>query len=103
MKDRKLASRYARALLSAVPDPLVQEQIDTFLAALAKTLGESATLRTVMLDPAVPRAKRKQILASLVATQRLPRTLDNFLAILVDNNRMVAIPSIAACDRVAPK
>lgn len=96
MKDRKLASRYARALLSAVPDPRVREQIDAFLAALAKTLGESARLRTAMLDPAVPRPKRKEILHSLVARQQLPATLDNFFATLVDNNRMVALPSIAA-------
>jgi len=96
MKDRKLASRYARALLSVVADPRVQEQVDLFLAALAKTLGESAALRTVMFDPAVPRAERKKILASLVERQQLPGTLSNFFATLVDNNRMVTIPSIAS-------
>ena len=41
MKDRKLASRYARALLSVLTDPATAESADRFLDALAETAAAS--------------------------------------------------------------
>lgn len=96
MKDRKLAFRYARALLSVIDDPRTLEQTDAFLTALAESLESSSELRATMLDPAVPRATRKKILRSLVSGTGLPTEIGNFLAILVDNNRVAALGAIAA-------
>jgi F-type H+-transporting ATPase subunit delta len=95
MKDRKLASRYARALLSAVRDPAARERVDEFLTALSSAIGQSPELRMAMLDPAIPRTTRKAILRTLVEPRGLPAELASFLATLVDNNRMAPLATIA--------
>ena len=95
MKDRKLAVRYARALLSAFPDPAKSEAADTFLMALRQAMTDSADLRAMLVDPAVPRATRIELLRRMVEQSGLPNELGNFLATLVDNNRTAALPSIA--------
>ena len=95
MKDRKLAFRYARALLSVRHDPATRERIDEFLTALAQALEDSPDLRSAMLDPAVPRSARTKVLRSMVEQNGLPTELGNFLATLVDNNRIDALDAIA--------
>ena len=96
MKDRKLAFRYARALLSVIHDPATLERTDDFLTALALALHDSPELRSAMLDPAVPRSARIQALRSMVEHGGLPVEVGNFLATLVDNNRIGALDAIAA-------
>lgn len=95
MKDRKLAFRYARALLSVVRDPDTVERTDDFLTALVQALNESPDLRQAMLDPAVPRSARTKLLRSLVEQNGLPVEVGNFFATLVDNNRIAALDTIA--------
>jgi F-type H+-transporting ATPase subunit delta len=96
MKDRKLAFRYARALLSVVHDPGTAERIDDFLTALVQALEDSPDLRSAMLDPAVPRSARTKLLRSMVEQNGLPTEVGNFFATLVDNNRIGALDAIAA-------
>lgn len=96
MKDRKLALRYARALLSVIDDPSTLERIDEFLAALVQALDESPDLRSAMLDPAVPRSARTKLFRSMVEQNGLPTEVGNFFATLVDNNRIAALDAIAA-------
>ena len=95
MKDRKLALRYARALLSVIDDPATLERIDELLTALAQALEDAPDLRSAMLDPAVPRSARTKLLRSLVEQNRLPVEVGNFFATLVDNNRIDALDAIA--------
>jgi len=95
MKDRKLAFRYARALLSVVEDPATLERIDQFLAALAGAMEDSPELRSAMLDPAIPRSARKKVFRALVEQNGLPIELTNFLSALVDNNRVGSLDAIA--------
>ena len=96
MKDRKLAVRYARALFAAFPDPAQNEPIARFLISVGKTLDGDRALRDRLLDPAVPRAKRTSALTSLAGQAGLPQGVSNFLTTIVNNNRIVALPSIAA-------
>jgi F-type H+-transporting ATPase subunit delta len=95
MKDRKLASRYAGALLSVLPDPAQAEATDQFLTALSDAMKESGEFRDVMLDPAFARSSRKAVLRSLVEQQDLPPTVGRFMDTLVDNNRLGALPTVA--------
>jgi F-type H+-transporting ATPase subunit delta len=95
MRDRKLASRYAGALLSVFHDPTQAESTDDFLTALSRVMDESAKFRDLMLDPAFPQSKRKTVLKTLVDERGLPGQLSNFLVTLVDNNRIGALPTIA--------
>jgi len=95
MRDRKLASRYAGALLSVFPDPSQAESTDQFLVALAQAMERSDEFRDLLLDPAFPRSKRKAVLQALVEERGLPRQVSNFLGTLVDNNRVGALRTIA--------
>ena len=95
MRDRKLASRYAGALLSVLPDPAQAESTDQFLTALGDAMLEAGEFRDVMLDPAFPRSSRKAVLRELAERHGLPDQVGNFVATLVDNNRVGALPVIA--------
>jgi len=95
MRDRKLASRYAGALLSVLPDPDQAERTDEFLMALRDVMQEPGEFRDVMLDPAFSRDSRKAVLGELVERHGLPRQVGNFMDTLIDNNRVGALPVIA--------
>jgi len=95
MKDRKLAVRYARALLSVFPDASAADPADRFLLALRDAMLEAGELHEVLLDPAFPRSARKGLLRGLAEERGLPRTVLGFLDTLVDNNRVAALPTIA--------
>lgn len=95
MKDRKLASRYARALLDSQSDPAAAEKADGFLHALSAALDESADFRSVMFDPAVPRATKAQVLRSLAEQNGMTTQVGNFLATVVDHGRTGSLPTIA--------
>ena len=95
MRDRRLAVRYAKALLSVLSDPTQAESADDFLTSLRSAMEQSTELRAILLDPAVPRAQRRQALQALAEAKSMPKSVGNFLATLVDHNRTAAIPTIA--------
>ena len=95
MKNRKLATRYARALLSALHDPQAAANADTFLTCLASAMNESVELRVSLLNPAVPSAARKKALQALSDSTNAGPAMGNFLATVVDNHRVGELPSIA--------
>ena len=95
MRDRRLAVRYAKALLSVFSDPAEAEAADGFLGSLSAAMEQSPELRAILLDPAVPRAQRQQALQALAEAKNMPKSVGNFLATLVDHNRTAAIPTIA--------
>ena len=96
MKDRKLAVRYARALFAAYPDPAQNEPISHFLISLGESIGGSRELRDRLLDPAIARSERAAVLTGIAQQIGLPQGVSNFLTTLVNNNRVAALPSIAA-------
>ncbi len=101
MKNRKLALRYAHALLAALPDAREQEAAATFLDALAEAMQTSRELRDLLLDPAVPRSSRKSALRALAAQRGMPERVGNFLGLVVDHGRVPDLPAIAQVFREA--
>jgi F-type H+-transporting ATPase subunit delta len=95
VKDRKVATRYARALLASLPDNETAEKADRFLDAIRNALDESAEFRDMMLDPAVPRNVRISVLRSLADQNNMPPQIGNFLATVVDHQRASSLASIA--------
>jgi F-type H+-transporting ATPase subunit delta len=95
MMDRKLASRYARALLSSLPDTHATEKADRFLTVIREALEESAEFRDLLFDPAVPKNTRKQVLRVLAERAEMPPQVANFLDTVVDHNRATSLTSIA--------
>lgn len=99
MTDRKLATRYAKALLASLPDPSRAAETDAFLTAFADHLDGSKALRDVLLNPAHPRSARKKALAELATAHGVPAEVGRFLGILLDNGRLPLLPTIAAVFR----
>ena len=95
MTDRKLATRYARALLAALPDASSQDAAGTFLDALAGALAGDESLRKTLADPALPAATKAKLLESVTVGLDLARPVRGFLATVVANGRTSALPSIA--------
>ena len=95
MKDRKLATRYARALLGALRESTAQPQTDEFLTALADSVRTNAELRGFLLDPARSSQTKKTLLAQIGSTRGVHDRVLTFLKLLVDNGRLAALPAIA--------
>jgi len=95
MKDRKLATRYAKALLAALPNPSEQDLTGAFLTALATSVESNPALSAFFLDPGSPSAAKKTLLVQLAETRGLPERAKSFLTLLVDNRRLTDLPSIA--------
>jgi F-type H+-transporting ATPase subunit delta len=95
MKDRKLATRYARALLQALPNTADQSKADEFLTALADSLATNGELRAFLLDPAASSTSKQSLLATLCANHDVPERVKTFLGMMVDNARMRNLPSVA--------
>ncbi len=94
MKDRQLASRYARALLESIPNKDAEE-VDRFLGSLAEALEESREFRDLLYDPAVPKATRESVLRTLAERSGMMVQVANFLSTVVSHNRTTSLPSIA--------
>ena len=95
MRDRKLATRYARALLAALATGADQNLADEFLTALAKSIGSNDELRGFLLDPVNSATAKKSLLESLCATHGAPERVKTFLGMMVDNARLPSLHSIA--------
>lgn len=95
MKDRKLASRYARALIAALPEPASQDRAGEFLDALVESLKTNGALRAALLDPAVPGASKAALLDALVAAKGASPEVARFLATVAAHRRIANLASIA--------
>jgi len=95
MKDRKLASRYARALLASLSDPSIAEHADQFLNVLRQSMDESEDFRNLLLDPAVAKRTRSEVLTKLAENAGMPDQIGNFLKTIVDHDREASLPAIA--------
>jgi F-type H+-transporting ATPase subunit delta len=95
MRDRKLATRYARALLGALPDAAEQDLADAFLQALSVSVQGNGELRRFLLDPATSADTKKSLLLKLCAARGVPDRVKTFLSMMVDNARLANLSSIA--------
>lgn len=95
MRDRKLATRYARALVNALPDATAQDLADEFLEALARRLRSNAEMRGYLLDPGNPASEKVSFLKRLATLEGAPAHVGSFLATIVAHGRVANLPSIA--------
>jgi F-type H+-transporting ATPase subunit delta len=95
MKDRKLATRYARAMLGALPDAPSQDMADAYLTALAASIRSNAEFRSFLLNPANPSDSKKALLDQLSTAHGVPDRVATFLRMVVDHGRLGNLASIA--------
>lgn len=95
------AARYARAFADVVGQTgqnetgsadAIEKQLNGFLAAW----DESPELREVYGDPSVPVAQKIAVLDAMRAKLHLAQHVRNFLAVLIEHDRITAVHEIVA-------
>ena len=92
-----IASRYAHALVDVVTEPNSGLDVKTVGDQLGEITGSilgNHQLRAVLMSPAVPKAKKKAVIARLADDMGLPRKLKNCLLITVDRGRVGKLTEI---------
>ncbi len=87
MRDRKVATRYAEALLiSAKAEGVLSEVADSFAAVLEVTATNNS-LRVFMDSPQVRTEEKKELLQKVFG-EKIEKVLLNFFFLLLDRNRI---------------
>jgi F-type H+-transporting ATPase subunit delta len=90
-----LARRYAKALLEIGVQQQTYDALGKELDRAAETLRTSPELRHALENPVFPVEKRKLVMDELARRLALSKTLRNFVMLLLDKGRIVALPDIA--------
>src|ERR1700741_3658547 len=89
-------SRYARAFADVViQKKLDPRKVEDELGAFVKIVESAPALRTVWENPSVEARQKHAVLDQIVARIDASRLLRNFIAVLIDHRRGVALPEIA--------
>jgi F-type H+-transporting ATPase subunit delta len=91
-----VASTYARAFA----DVVLEERLDADRAVgsvhqMAALLAESAELRRVWENPAVPVEQKRRLLDAIVKEEGVEKQVRNLVAVLIDHRRIQFLPRIA--------
>lgn len=98
-----VALRYAHAFASAAAAskldvPAAQQQMSDFAA----TFAGSRELREILENPSIPSEQKLAVVDGLAGKLGLMREVRNFIAVIMDNQRLSELPEIlAAYDQVA--
>ena len=90
-------ARYARALADVVLDEKLRlEDVQSQLNDFAAAWHESADLREVFLDPSFPATQKVAILDKLNTRLELSKPVRNFIAVLINHDRLEALDEVLA-------
>jgi F-type H+-transporting ATPase subunit delta len=90
-----VASTYARAFADVVFDlRLDAGRAVAGLREIARLLGESADLRRVWENPAVPAEQKRRLLDAIVQREGIDKPVRNLVAVLMDRGRVQFLPRI---------
>ena len=102
MINTTLAKRYAKALVQLGSE---DGQLDRFreeLTGMNNLIGANAGLLATFLNPAFTAEQKRQIMKALVVKSACSEQVGNFLALLVDKNRVAFLGQIVSTfDRLA--
>jgi len=87
MRDRKVATRYAEALLDTARTAGVLDDVADSFAAVLSAVKDNDTLRIFMDSPQVPTAEKKGLLKKVFGDKIEPVLL-NFFYLLIDKHRI---------------
>jgi len=88
-----IARRYAKALLGIGVDTKTFERLGEELKQFA-ALIDNKELSETLENPSYPLSKRKAIVQQLIAQIRPSKTMQSFILLLTDRNRLGALPGI---------
>ncbi len=91
------AARYARALVDVIQAEKIDAlQADRQLQDFALSLAGSAELRELFDNPSVPLESKLKVIDAMASRLQLLAPLRNFLAVLLQNDRMSDYPEMLA-------
>lgn len=90
-----LARRYARAILDVGQDKGIAEKLAAEVADLAASYAGSRDLAEALGNPVFPRAQRRAVLEAVLARAGVSTETRNFSLLLLDRERIGALPAIA--------
>jgi F-type H+-transporting ATPase subunit delta len=100
MTNRTAATRYARALLDvSVKEQGDLERVSHDLAAWVDLLAHYPALEKVLLNPAIPVARKEATVAELNARLGTSPVLAKLVALLAGRDRLVLLPDLLASYR----
>lgn len=89
-------SRYARAFVDVVFDKKLDAvKTEDELRSFAAMVSETHALRTVWESPSVPADQKRKVLDHIIKQMGASQMTRNFIAVLIDNRRIAALPEIA--------
>src|SRR5262245_35080611 len=101
MTTRTAANRYARALFEvAVREQADLDRIERELAAFVALFDAHATLKKVLLNPAVPVQRKRAAVADLTARAETLPILAKLLTLLAERDRLIVLHDLLASFRV---
>lgn len=92
-----LATRYARALVDVVLAPDAAADPDRIIEDLREfeaSLSGSRELAVVLESPAIPAARKRAVIEKLASANAYPKTVRNFLLVLVKHRRIGELKEI---------
>jgi F-type H+-transporting ATPase subunit delta len=93
MRDRRVALRYAQALLAVAAERGLIDDLDETLAGLVQIADRQPELGRLLQNPQVPLPQKKDLLRKLFA-DRVEPVLLQFLELLLDKGRIVHLREI---------
>lgn len=101
MIERTIARRYAAALLEVSDAAKLTEEIEALLIALKESFQKDESVRSLLINPRVPRKQKKALLRRALAG-KAPEMVFSFLDLVIDKDRIRLLPHIAdAFDELA--
>ena len=92
-----VASRYARAFADVVLDAkLDAKQVTEQLGMIVELYRSNLDLRRVWESPAIPAAQKRRLLDAIIAGSAFLRPVRNFVAVLIDHDRIREIEQIVS-------
>ena len=88
--------RYARALADAIFDSKTDvTTAEHDLKSLVSLVAENDTLRKIWENPSVPIEQKRSVLDAIVGRMGVVKIIRNFMAVLIDHQRVRDLPKIA--------
>jgi F-type H+-transporting ATPase subunit delta len=94
MRSQILVKRYAQGLISSAKDEKEFESLRHQLREFQYLFSAQKDLQDVLISPFLPLAKKKEVVAQILAKMSFEGKAERFLLLLVENNRFHLLPDI---------
>jgi F-type H+-transporting ATPase subunit delta len=90
-----VARRYAKSLSDLAHSEGCLETVATDLSGIAAILSDSQELSSALGNPSIPLSERAAVLKTVLTKIGAHQLTSNFMSLLLDNNRLVALNDIS--------